>query len=205
MAEAELEISAGDVLDVQLTSETVVIETPAGRRASREQGHITTRMRLFVKETDGREQVYDFEDTELGVRETQRVAIVRARFKREPQPVNLLLFNLSSGQHDAFAPGLDAYLASKPLLGPILKSLALAMIGALSVWLISRHVLHYTDIASWLLAAGAGIMLYPVLVWIWRFWDEFSDERRRNAARKRFLAEMSARVQAYAPAATPAK
>ncbi len=201
MAEAELEISAGDVLDVQLTSETVVIETPAGRRASREQGHITTRMRLFVKETDGKEQVYDFEDTELGVRETQRVAIVRARFKREPQPVNLLLFNLSSGQHDAFAPGLDAYLASKPLMGPILKSLALAMIGALSVWLISRHVLHYTDIASWLLAAGAGIVLYPVLVWIWRFWDEFSGERRRNAARKRFLAEMTARVQAYAPAA----
>jgi hypothetical protein len=201
MAEAKLVINAGDVLDVQLTSETVVIETPAGRRASPEQGHITTRMRLFVKEADGAEQVYDFEDTELGVRETQRVAVVRAQFKREPQPVNLLLFNLSSGQHYAFTPGLDVYLAHKPLLGPMLKSLGLAALGAGAVWLISRYVLDYTAIAAWLLAAGAAIMLYPVLVWISRFWDSFSEKARYNSARKRFLAEMSARVQAYAPAA----
>ena len=73
-------ISAGDVIEVQLTSETVVIDTPQGRQV--EQGHITNRMRLFIKLTDGKETKFDFEDTELGVRETQRVAVVRGKAEK---------------------------------------------------------------------------------------------------------------------------
>ena len=71
MAETVL-VSVGDVIEVQLTSETVMIEGAHGRRQA-EPGHITNRMRLFVKLVDGKEQKFDFEDTELGVRETQRV------------------------------------------------------------------------------------------------------------------------------------
>jgi hypothetical protein len=61
MAETLL-INAGDVIEVQLTSETVVIEGAGGRRNA-EPGHITNRMRLFVRQTDGVEKKYDFEDT----------------------------------------------------------------------------------------------------------------------------------------------
>src|SRR5262245_12294204 len=112
MASHKLLISAGDVIEVQLTSETVVIEGATRRHV--EPGHITNRMRLFVRELDGSEMKYDFEDTELGVRESQRVAIVRAHLKRAPAPVNMILFNLSSNERDTFEPGLAAYLGHKP-------------------------------------------------------------------------------------------
>src|SRR5262245_18211023 len=93
MAASTLLITAGDVIEVQLTSETVVIE--GADRCYVEPGHIPNRMRLFVREAVGKEQKFDFEDTELGVRETQRVAVVRGRLKKRPEAMNLLLFNLS--------------------------------------------------------------------------------------------------------------
>ncbi|MEZ6024392.1 MAG: hypothetical protein R3C16_13485 [Hyphomonadaceae bacterium] len=126
MAETVL-INAGDVIDVQLTSETVVIESARGRRqVERAPGHIQDRMRLFVRETDGREQKYDFDDTELGVRETQRVAVVRQARAPWREPVNLILFNLSSGEKDCFEPGLAAHLGLKPFFSAIAKAIALA-------------------------------------------------------------------------------
>jgi hypothetical protein len=67
----KLLVRAGDVIDVQLTSETVVIEG-----ADRRQVEQT----ITVREADGQRRAkFDFEDTELGVRETQRVVIVRGQ------------------------------------------------------------------------------------------------------------------------------
>src|ERR1043165_7691522 len=120
-------IHAGDVIEVQLTSETVVIETPNGRREADDAGRITNRMRLFVRHPDGKEEKYDFDDTELGVRETQTVAIVRGKRRRAKEPVNLILFNPSSGEHDPFERGLASYLGHKPFFGPLSKALVLAL------------------------------------------------------------------------------
>lgn len=111
----KLMVTAGDVIDVQLTSETVVIEGADRRHV--EPGHITNRMRLFVKLTDGKEQKYDFEDSDLGVRETQRVVIVRGqgKGKNDRGPYNIVLFNVSSGERGEFEGGLRAYLTSRSL------------------------------------------------------------------------------------------
>lgn len=200
MADAKLLVSAGDVLDVQLTSETVVIDTPMGRRAVAEPGHITNRMRLFVKDLDGREQVYDFEETELGVRETQRVAIVRAQIKREPAPLNLMLFNLTAGQHDTFEGGLRVYLGRKPFFGPLWKATGFSLLTGLIVWLACRYAYHKDVVTTGFLTVAAAMLLFPAYVWLCRAWDRITEAMRYRAARARFIAEMSARVQGYAGA-----
>lgn len=193
-------ISAGDVIEVQLTSETVVIETAGGRRPAGEPGHITNRMRLFVRETDGKEQKYDFEDTELGVRETQRVAIVRGRLKRAPEPMHLVLYNLSSGERDTFEPGLAAYLGRKPFFGPLWKAGAFALGVALVFWFVSNFITRdgHGGTMSIFLAAMFGFLTYPMFWWLCRTWDRITERMRYKAARKRFLKDMDGRVQAYA-------
>lgn len=203
MATHTLLISAGDVIDVQLTSETVVIESRTGRRE--EEGHITNRMRLFVKETDGKEKKYDFDDTELGVRETQRVAIVRGKLKKVPEPFNLMLFNLSSGEQDTFECGLHTYLSHKPFFGPLWKAAALSFGVTVVFWFVSNFIERggYGGLGSISLAIMFGFLTYPVFWWISRTWDRVTERIRYKNARKRFIKDMQGRVKAYAPSAAP--
>lgn len=204
MAANTLLISAGDVIEVQLTSETVVIEGARGLRHA-EPGHITNRMRLFVREADGSEKKYDFEDTELGVRETQRVAIVRGKLKKVPDPVHLILFNLSSNEHDTFEPGLAAYLGHKPFFGPLWKAAALAFGVTVIFWFVSNFITRQGQggmMSVWL-AVMFGFLTYPVWWWVCRTWDRITERIRYKAARKRFIKDMVGRMKAYAPTAAP--
>jgi hypothetical protein len=200
MAKDTLLIAAGDVIEVQLTSETVVIEGAGGRRNA-EPGHITNRMRLFVRETDGAEKKYDFEDTELGVRETQRVAIVRAHLPKAGEPAHLILFNLSSGESDTFEPALAAYLGHKPFFGPLWKAAAFSFGVAVMFWFASNFLTRNGNggMASVWLALMFAFLTYPVFWWICRTWDRITERMRYKAARKRFIKDMTGHVQAYAP------
>jgi hypothetical protein len=200
----KLLVTAGDVIDVQLTSETVVFEGADRRHV--EPGHITNRMRLFVRETDGREQKYDFEDTELGVRETQRVVIVRGQVKRAPQPFNMVLYNVSSGERDTFEGGLAVYLGRKPFFGPLWKAAVLSFGVALVFWFVSNFITRDGGggLMSVMLALMFGFLAYPVFWWLCRVWDRITEKIRYAAARKRFLKEMDERAKAYAPHASAA-
>jgi hypothetical protein len=201
MAANTLLISAGDVIEVQLTSETVIIAGADRRHV--EPGHITNRMRLFVRETDGAEKKYDFEETKLGVRETQRVAIVRGQRKHDPAPMNLILFNLSSGEKDTFEAGLAAYLGRKPFFGPLWKAAVLALGVAMVFWFVSNFITRHGDggLMSIMLAVMFAFLTYPVFWWITRTWDRLTEKWRYKAARKRFINEMAGRVRVYAPGA----
>jgi hypothetical protein len=200
MPDDTLLITAGDVIDVQLTSETVVIDSPLGRRVE-ERGHITNRMRLFVRQLDGLEKKYDFEDCELGVRETQRVAIVRGRLKRAPDPVHLILFNLSSGERDTFEGGLQAYLGYTPFFGARWKAMGCAALVALVFWLISFFGFNTGPVWAAMFALMFAFLTYPVFWWACATWDRISEQLRYKKARAAFIAEMEARVRAYAPQA----
>lgn len=196
-------VTAGDVIDVQLTSETVVIDTPAGRRRE-ERGHITNRMRLFVRQTDGFEKKYDFEDCELGVRETQRVAIVRGLPKRFREPVHLVLFNLSSGERDTFESGLRAYLGYTPFFGPRWKAAGCAFLVAALFWLVSRFGYNTGPVWATMFALMFAFLTYPFLWWACGLWDRISEQRRYRRVRAAFIAEMETRVRVYAPQGTQA-
>ncbi len=202
MSAQTLEITGGDVIEVQLTSETVVIDTHDGRRLRAEPGHITNRMRLFVRLTDGKEKKYDFEETELGVRETQRVAIVRGRLKRDPDWMNLVLYNLSSDERDTFEGNLRRYLGRKPFFGPLWKAAGLALVVALIFYLISHFAYHRGHVGAGFLGAMFGFLTYPVFWWLSRTWDRVTEKMRYKAAYTRFLADADQRAKAFAT--TPA-
>lgn len=203
----KLLVAAGDVIDVQLTSETVVIEGADRRHV--EPGHITNRMRLFVKLTDGAEQKYDFEDTELGVRETQRVVIVRGqgKGKRDRGPYNIVLFNVSSGERGEFEGGLREYLGHKPFFGPLWKAAVISLGVAVVAWFVATFVVSPNSNGSmggvWL-AVMFGFLTYPAWWWLARLWDRITERMRYRAAKKRFLNEMQARANTYAPQANVA-
>jgi hypothetical protein len=199
MADETVFVTAGDVIDVQLTSETVIIEGADRRHV--EPGHITNRMRLFVRETDGKEQRYDFEETDLGVRETQRVAIVRGKLKRWREPANLVLYNLSSGERDTFEQGLAAYLARKPFFGPPWKAVGFAAGVALVFWFWSNFIERggQGGTMSIFLALMFATLTYPMFWWLCGTWDRITERMRYKAARRRFLSDMDGRAQAYAP------
>ena len=200
MAEGTLFVTAGDVIEVQLTSETVVIEGANGQ--SVEHGHITNRMRLFVRETDGREHNYDFDGTRLGVRETQRVAIVRGRPKRAKDALNLILYNLSSGEHDTFEDGLAVYLGRTPVIGAYGKAFIFSALVALITWVAPQWAgVGYNGAIAVGLAVMFALGGYPIFWWLSDVWDRVSERIRFVNARKRFIAEMSARVRAHAPGA----
>lgn len=196
----KLILSAGDVIDVQLTSETVVIEGADRRHV--EPGHITNRMRLFVKLTDGREQKYDFEDTELGVRETQRVVVVRGqgKGKLDRGPYNIVLFNLSSGERGDFEGGLRTYLGHKPFFGPLWKAAVLSLGFGLVTWFVTAFVMPQGNggMSSLWLGGVLAFLSYPMFWWLARTWDRITERMRYRAARKKFLGELGVRAAAYA-------
>lgn len=200
----KLMVTAGDVIDVQLTSETVVIEGADRRHV--EPGHITNRMRLFVRLTDGKEQKYDFEDSDLGVRETQRVVIVRGqgKGKRDHGPYNIVLFNVSSGERGEFEGGLREYLGHKPFFGPLWKAAVLSFGVALVFWFVSNFITRngYGGLTSVGLALMFAILTYPVFWWLAHTWDRITERMRYRAARKKFLNEMQGRANTYAQQAS---
>ncbi|MFZ2029626.1 MAG: hypothetical protein WAU68_04900 [Vitreimonas sp.] len=194
-------IHAGDVIEVQLTSETVVIESPDGRRQADDGARITNRMRLFVRHPDGKEEKYDFDDTELGVREAQTVAIVRGKLRRTKEPVNLILFNLSSGEHDPFERGLSAYLGHKPFFGPLAKAFVLSLGVAVIFFLVSDYIVRQGQggLMSVFLALMFAFLTYPVFWGICGLWDRMTERMRYRRIRKQFIDEMAGRVRAHAP------
>ena len=202
----KLLVRAGDVIDVQLTSETVVIDGADRRHV--EPGHITNRMRLFVKLTDGTEQKFDFEETDLGVRETQRVVVVRGqgKGKNDRGPYNIVLFNVSSGERGEFESGLRAFLAHKPFFGPLWKAGVISLAVAVIFWLISNFETRHGEggTGSIWLAVMFAFLTYPVWWWLCRTWDRITERMRYRAAKKKFLSEMQARADAYSAQSSPA-
>lgn len=192
-------IAAGDVIEVQLTSEKVVVQSAQGRRTvERPTGEINNRLRLFVKDLEGKEQTFDFEDTELPVRQGQRVAVVQTRLKRVAEPVNLMLFNLSSGESDTFEPGLHAHLGRTPFFNALTKALVIAAAIGLIFWVVSFYIMNAGAWMAGFAAAALAFLLFPLLLWLCRTWDRVSERMRYARARKSFIANMEGRVRVYA-------
>jgi hypothetical protein len=163
-------------------------------------------MRIFLRHDDGKEQKYDFEDTELGLRETQRVVVVRGqgKGKRDTGAYNIVLYNLSSNERGDFESGLHAYLGHKPFFGALSKAAVLSVGSALVFWIVASFVTNtgYGGLSSVGVALMVGFLTYPLFWWLAKTWDRITERMRYRAAKKRFLKEMTARASAYAPQAS---
>ena len=160
------------MIDVQLTSETVVIDGAAGRREA-EPGHITNRMRLFVRQTDGaRRNTISRIPNSACARPARRD---RARQREGSEgPMNLMLFNLSSGEKDTFEPGSQPILGAGRFSARARRRSSSALMLAVIFWLVSHHLVRHGQgsITSGFLAVMFAFPV-PVLWWLCGTWDRY--------------------------------
>lgn len=201
-------ISAGDVIEVQLTSETLVVERgredPRGERARAEPqpaGRITNRMRVFLREEDGKDRHYDLESARVGVHDGQRVAVVRVRLPRLETPLNVMLVNFSTDERDLFENNIAAHLKRKPFFSPFWKGLGLALIMFAIFFLISHFIVRngQQPVMSAFLAGFFSFLAFPVFWWAASVWDNVTGRLRYARDRKAFIADIEGRLRAYAP------
>ncbi len=186
-------IAAGDVLEVQLTSETVIFERGDGTS----EHNASNRMRLFVRDLEGKERKFDFEETQLGVRTGQRIAVVQGQTRSEP--VTLMLFNLSAGEDDTFETNLRAFLDVRSWFSPPLQTLAATVIYIALFWLIARFGFGRSEGFANVYSVVSAALLAPAFWWAATTWERLSHEWRYNAARKRLISDARGRVRVYAP------
>ncbi len=194
----KLQITAGEVTDVQLTSERVTPNRLAGDPNA--EGLVVTNMRVFLRDAKGKERNFDLEGAHLGVREGHRAAIVRGKRADMEAAVTLMLINQSTEEREEYAHAFDA-LYRKPFFGPRWKALGLAIIMfvigvGLSQFVISPdRALMYS--IWW--ALFFSFLAYPVFWAATALWDRITQSRRRAAEREGIRRETAGRLKAPLP------
>ncbi len=207
----ELEVIAGQVVDVQLTSETIVNQQAAaaptkrkGRpRGAAPQAIITGRMRIFLKDPQGRDPHYDFEECELGVHEDQNVVIVRTKPRnKRAEPMNMLLANRSSGQDWMFEHSIVA-LTPPPAIGALWKAGILCVPLFIGGHYLSRYVISPEHTMMWWIwwPLMFTVLAFPVLWGAAILYDSMSLAGRRKRLRAYVREQARARATEQSPAA----
>ena len=194
----KIQITVGEVTDVQLTSERVTPNALAGDPSK--EGLVVTNMRVFLKDSKAKERNFDFEGAHLGVRQGHEAVVVRGRRRDMERAVNLMLVNQSTNEREEYQRGFDA-LYRKPFFGPRWKALGLSVIMfvfgvGLSHFVISTdRSLNYA--ITWSLFFS--FLAYPVFWAATALWDRITQDRRRKAERERIRREVAGRLKVDLP------
>lgn len=163
------------------------------------------KMRVFIRGEDGRESDYDFPSAEVGVREGQRVVIVRAS-DTQTQPASLVLLNVATGEREEYHDAFAHFTERPPSIGPR-WSAALIAAG------IGVVFFFYFMLAARMGAFGgffwavftAFVLYWPIwgLTWTYgKITAPIRAERARNAIRTEIEARMAAHVRVPTAQAT---
>jgi hypothetical protein len=204
MAE-RLQITDGEVIEVQLTSETYVMAPGEGgqkrrrkprRAAAAPAGKILNRMRVFVREPDGKERNYDFEGARVGVHDGHRVCIVRGRCATTKDPLNLMLCNLSTEDRDLYESAILRFLDQPRMFGPFWRAVGLSLWVWLIVsglWaLIVTHGRHFLTVSIY--ALFFMFLAFPLIWGGVALWDRLSEKRRFEDGRAKLIADVEAHI-----------
>jgi hypothetical protein len=205
-------ISGGEVIEVQLTSETYVMAqgSGSGRKRRRKRGEaqptgrIVNRMRVFVREPDGKERTYDFEGARLGVHDGHSVCVVRGRCEGGGKPVNLMLCNLSTEDRDLFEQQIVTFLDRKRLFGPFWHAMGLSAVLWVLFFLISFGIVRHGHqaITAGFYALFFAFLAFPVLWAGTGIWDRITERRRFKDGRAKLISDIEAHIAQLAPAAS---
>lgn len=208
MAE-RFQISAGEVIEVQLTSETYVIEGRASpstkkRVKSKPQagGRIVNRMRVFLREADGKERNYDFAEAKIGLHDGHHAAVVRAKPKGVRDPINLALVNYSTDERDLFESNIAALLDKPVWFGPKWKALGLSALMLLIGMGLSHFVISPGKgwaYAFWW-ALFFSFLAFPIFWGVATLWTRLTERARFQRERGKLLAEIETALKAHRPA-----
>jgi hypothetical protein len=191
----KLEIVTGDVVNVQLTSETHI----AGGRGARAgqtldvRSRVINRTRVFLKGPDGRERDFSFANTTVGVREGHRLSVVLAKGAAMKGPLPVVIQNHTTGQRDEFD-----YILKDAVSQKIIGARWRALIGAVIVFLAfygtmaALHEGKVDVVQAVLVMIGA----YPVLWLVMSGVDALILPQRERIAADRLRAEIEGRLKA---------
>ena len=206
-------ITAGEVIEVQLTSETYVMAPGAGggrkaRRSRRKDvqptGKISTRMRVFLREADGKERNYDFEGARVGVHDGHKVCVVRGRLAGVKDPLNLMLCNLSTEDRDLFESQILHFLDRPRMFGPFWRAVGLSFwvwLVVSGLWtLIVTHGRNFMTVSIY--ALFFMFLAFPLIWGGVALWDRISEKRRLEDGRAKLIADVDAHI-ARLPSAVP--
>lgn len=203
-----VQIAAGDVIEVQLTSETLVVENQRGerqpgRKAQRavQTGRISNKMRVFLRDADGKEDDYDLDGARIGVRDGHRAAIVRGNVPGVREPINLVLINISTDERDVFERNMHAFLYRKPFFGPLWKAFGLAAIMTVFGVFYSQFILQHHDtmtmLESFWWALFFSFLAFPVLWWVAGLFEKITGDAKYKRDRAKLLADIDGRLHAF--------
>jgi hypothetical protein len=158
-------------------------------------------MRVFVREDDGREGDFDFPSDKVGVRDGHRIVIVRASDKAAPEPANILLFNVSTGEREEF--GLGRFTERAPAIGPKWSAALIALGIGTAFFFYFALALAMGALGAFFWAAFIAFVLYWPLwgvAWIYaKIAAPIRAERARNAIRAEIEGRLAAHVRTPAP------
>ena len=195
----KLEIVTGDVVNVQLTSETHVAGA-GGRRGGQSldvRSRVINRTRIFLKAADGRERDFSFANTTVGVREGHRVSVVLAKGAGMKAAQAVLLHNHTTGQRDEMEAVLQSAVRQKTI-GARWRAMAGSFLLFFSYWGASA-VINRGE-ANLVIATLLAILAYPVLWGVFGGVDALLLPQRERQLAARLQAEIEGRLK---PLETP--
>lgn len=208
MAE-RFQIAAGEVIEVQLTSETYVIEgraSPSTKKRAKAKpqtgGRIVNRMRVFLREPDGKERNYDFAEARIGLHDGHHAAVVRGKIKDAREPLNLMLVNFSTDERDLFERNIAAFLDKPVLFGPKWKALGLSLVMLLFGMGLSHFVISPDkpwSFAFWM-ALFFAFLAFPIFWGVTELWTRLTERARFTRERAKLLSEIEGALKAHRPA-----
>jgi hypothetical protein len=188
-----IEIVEGEVVKVQLTSETHV----AGRARVQPgsdllvSSRVINHMRLFIAIDEKTERDFSFTNTTVGIREGHRVAIVRAKPAGPGPWLNIALYNLTTQQREEQI-GAFAKAARQQWVQARYRA-ALWGAGVFVLDLLIGPYLHPRD-HSLKVAVAMGVLAVPVAWLIGALTDAIVLPARQRAAEKALRAAIDERM-----------
>jgi hypothetical protein len=195
-APAKLMITTGEVLRVQLTSETHMLKSPTPTGA---QSRVVNKMRIFLRDNaDSKEKDFTFVNSSVGVREGHRISVVRAQLRHIKAPLLLMLVNHATGQREESENGFVTAMSPKGYFGPRWRALGLTTILFFLFWGVSHFIVRKGDggLMSFFMSFMFSFLTYPVFWGGVVLWDRFTVPKRERVEADRLRAEINGRLAA---------
>lgn len=195
-APAKLMITTGEVLRVQLTSETHMLKSPTPTGA---QSRVVNKMRIFLRDSaDGKEKDFTFVNSSVGVREGHRISVVRAQLRHIKAPLLLMLVNHATGQREESENGFTTAMSPKGYFGPRWRAFGLTTILFFLFWAISHFIVRQGSggLMSFFMAFMFSFLTFPVFWGGVVMWDRFTVPKRERVEADRLRAEINGRLAA---------
>lgn len=185
-----LDVLIGDVLKVQMASETHVAGGATETSPLAVSSSVVHRMRIFMRLQDGKERDVLFANAKIGVREGHHVAIALAKPPASAmRPV--LLANLSTGQREEYREAFADVVRQK-IVHARLRAGAAALVLSVGYYLFA-HLFQPDGDHLWP-AIGIGLLGFGALWGVFAAIDAVVLPRQEKQLMERLRAEIEGRI-----------